>query len=75
MPAPLGTPLGVGIYRLMGKISKLRVGTYQLEGDNIRWEAAALSEASTCQLRSGLWKNGAVPISWGGGGWSLSAGG
>ena len=35
MPAPLGTPLGVGIYRLSGKISKLWGITYQLEGDNI----------------------------------------
>ena len=35
MPAPLGTPLGVGIYRLRGKISMLRGSTYQLEGDNI----------------------------------------
>ena len=35
MPAPLRTPLGVSIYRLRGKISKLRGITYQLEGDNI----------------------------------------
>ena len=32
MPAPLGTPLGERIYRLSGKISMLRGGTYQLEG-------------------------------------------
>ena len=36
MPASLGTPpLGVGIYRLGGKLSKLSGGTNQLEGDNI----------------------------------------
>ena len=35
MTAPLGTPLGVGIYRLRGKMPKLKGGTYQLEGDNI----------------------------------------
>ena len=32
-PAALG--LGVGIYRLRGKISKLMGGIYQLKGDNI----------------------------------------
>ena len=33
--AALGTPLGVGIYRLRGEISKLMRGIYQLKGDNI----------------------------------------
>ena len=35
MPAPLGTPLGEGIYRLRDRISMLRGSTYQLQGDNI----------------------------------------